>query len=171
MYDKISGSHGDTSTDFSSNDITVPYVSDDDCEALCFDQTNVIIAANTVTEECWGFTTTATECIAHVVVKPSFFDTAGTYYALAGSNFFKKRCFDSEYNCNVVIPVLSGHSINYQNWFSRLIIAQCRSKVLQNAPREHSAILSTCNKLPSIFVLSILEWPLMTGFTVCLKIV
>ena len=41
-------------------------------------------------------------------------------------------------------------------------------KVLQNAPREHSAILSTCIKLPSlfkIFVLSIFEWPLMTGFT------
>ena len=101
MYDKIADSHGDTSTDFSANDITVPFVSDADCEALCFDQTNVIIAANTVTEECWGFTTTATECIAHVVVKPSFFDTAGTYYALAGSNFFKKRCFDSKYKCNM----------------------------------------------------------------------
>ena len=34
---------------------------------------------------------------------------------------------------------------------------------------EHSAILSTCIKLPSVFktfVLSIFEWPLKTGFTV-----
>ena len=34
---------------------------------------------------------------------------------------------------------------------------------------EHSAILSTCIKLPNdfkAFVLSIFEWPLKTGFTV-----
>ena len=51
---------------------------------------------------------------------------------------------------------------------------------MQNAPREHSAILSTCIKehsailptcikLPCVFktyVLSIFEWPLKTGFTV-----
>ena len=43
------------------------------------------------------------------------------------------------------------------------------SKVLQNAPREHSAILSTFIKLSFVFktfVLSIFEWPLKTGFTV-----
>ena len=37
---------------------------------------------------------------------------------------------------------------------------------------EHSAILSTCIKLPSvikIFVLSIFEWPLKTSFTVLTK--
>ena len=42
---------------------------------------------------------------------------------------------------------------------------------MQNAPREHSAILSTFIKLPSvikIFVLSIFEWPLKAGFTVLL---
>ena len=35
--------------------------------------------------------------------------------------------------------------------------------------QEHSAILSTCIKIPSFFktsVLSIFEWPLKTGFTV-----
>ena len=55
------------------------------------------------------------------------------------------------------------------NWFSRPIIAQCRSEVLQNAPREHSAILSTFIKLPLVFktfVLSIFVWLLKTGFTV-----
>ena len=37
--------------------------------------------------------------------------------------------------------------------------------------REHSAILSTSIELPAvikIFVLSIFEWPLYTGFTVLL---
>ena len=36
-------------------------------------------------------------------------------------------------------------------WFSRPIIAKCRSEVLQNAPREHSAILSTFIKLLFVF--------------------
>ena len=38
---------------------------------------------------------------------------------------------------------------------------------MQNAPGEHSAILLTCIKLPSVFktfVLSIFEWRLKTGF-------
>ena len=42
-------------------------------------------------------------------------------------------------------------------------------KVLQNAPREHSAILSTFVELPFVFKtfdFSIFEWPLKTGFTV-----
>ena len=50
-----------------------------------------------------------------------------------------------------------------------MIIAKCRSKVLQNAPKEHSAILLTFVKLPFVFktcVLSIFEWLLKTGFTV-----
>ena len=50
-------------------------------------------------------------------------------------------------------------------WFSRPIIAQCMSKVLQNAPR-HSAILLTFIKLPlviKIFVLSILSGCLGQG--------
>ena len=56
-----------------------------------------------------------------------------------------------------------------KNWFSRLIFAKCRSKVLQNAPREHYAILSTLIKLAFVFktfVLSFFEWVLKTGFTV-----
>ena len=43
------------------------------------------------------------------------------------------------------------------------------SKVLQNAPMEHSAVLLTCIWLLNgfqTFVLSIFEWPLKTGFTV-----
>ena len=40
---------------------------------------------------------------------------------------------------------------------------------MQNAPREHSAIILTSIKLPFVFktfVLSVFEWPLKTGFTV-----
>ena len=71
-----------------------------------------------------------------------------------------------------------------KNWFSRQIIAKCRSRVLQNAPiaecsncrmlqdklsatlstfRSYFAILSTFIKLPFVFktiVLSIFDWPL-----------
>ena len=56
-----------------------------------------------------------------------------------------------------------------KNGFSRPMIAYCRSKVLQNAQRENSAILSTFIKLSFVFktfVLSIFECPLKTGFTV-----
>ena len=54
------------------------------------------------------------------------------------------------------------------NW-SRPVIAYCRSKVLQNAEMEHSAILLTFIKLP--FVIRYLfflyfEWAFCTGFTV-----
>ena len=55
-----------------------------------------------------------------------------------------------------------------KNWFSRPIIAKCRSNVLQDAPREHSVILLTFLKLPFVFktlVLSIFEWPLKAGFS------
>ena len=53
------------------------------------------------------------------------------------------------------------------------IIAQCRSKVLQNALREHSAKLSTFIKLPFVFktfILSIFECPLKTGFTYTINV-
>ena len=42
-------------------------------------------------------------------------------------------------------------------------------RMLQGVQGEHSAILSTCIKLPfiiKIFVLSMFEWPFYTGFTV-----
>ena len=47
------------------------------------------------------------------------------------------------------------------------------SKVLQNAPWEHSAILLTCIKrllVMKTFFLVFFEWSLKTGFTVCHKI-
>ena len=46
-----------------------------------------------------------------------------------------------------------------------------QAKVLQNVPKEHSAMLSTFIKLPFVFktfVLSNFELPLTTGFTVFL---
>ena len=45
-------------------------------------------------------------------------------------------------------------------------------KSVAECPKEHSAILLTFIKLPfdiKIFVLSILEWPFCTGFTVHAK--
>ena len=57
------------------------------------------------------------------------------------------------------------------NWLSRPTVTKCRLKVLQNAPNGHSVKLSTLNKLAlaiRTFVLSIFEWPLKPGFTVCL---
>ena len=64
------------------------------------------------------------------------------------------------YFCYTEKPVLSGHSKKDQKLVLRQIIAKCRSKRLQNAPREHSAILLTCTKLSPVFktfVLSIFE--------------
>ena len=62
-----------------------------------------------------------------------------------------------------VKPVLSGH-------FKRRPKLFFVDQLLLNG--EHSVILLTFNKLPfviKIFVLSIFEWPLKTGFTVPLK--
>ena len=69
-----------------------------------------------------------------------------------------------------VKSVLSGHSksrlnIGFQDRLS-LNAGQKYCRMLQG---EHSAILSTFIKLPfviKIFVFSIFEWPLKTGFTV-----
>ena len=50
----------------------------------------------------------------------------------------------------------------------------CLMQVKSIAEWEHSAILSTFIKLPfviKVFLLSIFEWPLKTGFTVYLSIV
>ena len=46
--------------------------------------------------------------------------------------------------------------------------------IAENAPREHSAILLTFIKLPfviKIFVLSIFEWLLYTGFNVVISFI
>ena len=69
-----------------------------------------------------------------------------------------------------VKPVLSSHSkrnpkIGFQDQF----LLNAGQKYCRMLQWEHSAILSTFIKLPfviKIFVLSIFEWPLKTGFTV-----
>ena len=65
---------------------------------------------------------------------------------------------------HTVKPVFSSHSKKDQNlaFNTVLIIAYCRSKVLQSALLEHSAILWTFIKLSFVvksFVLYIFEWP------------
>ena len=59
-----------------------------------------------------------------------------------------------------VNPVLSGHSKRDQNLVFKTNYRLMQVKVLQNAPIEHSAILSTFIKLQFVFkpfVLSILS--------------
>ena len=68
-----------------------------------------------------------------------------------------------------VKPVLSGHSKRRPKLVFKANSRLMQVKVLQNAPREHSAILLTFIKLPFVFktfVLSIFEWPLKADFTV-----
>ena len=63
---------------------------------------------------------------------------------------------------STVKPVLSGHSKKTKKLALKTNYVKCRSKVLQNAPKEHSAIFSISNKLPfdvKTFVLYIFEWP------------
>ena len=66
-----------------------------------------------------------------------------------------------------VKPVLSGHSKNMTKiGFQDRLSLNAGQKYCR---MEHSAILTTFIKLPfaiKIFVLSILEWTLKTGFTV-----
>ena len=63
-------------------------------------------------------------------------------------------------------PLKRRPRVGFQDRLS-LTAGQKYCRMLQ---REHSAILSTCIKPTSIFktfVVSIFEWPLKTGFTVC----
>ena len=74
-------------------------------------------------------------------------------------------CFDT------VKPVLSGHSQNDQNWVfkTNYRLMQAKSIAECSKGRENSAILSTFINLQfviKIFVLSIFDGPLKTGFTV-----
>ena len=71
---------------------------------------------------------------------------------------------------DTVKPVLSGHPKKDQKLVFKTDYRLMQVKsIAECSKREHSAILSTCIKLPSVFktfVLSILEWPLKTGLTV-----
>ena len=65
--------------------------------------------------------------------------------------------------------MLSIHSKENQKLVFKTNYCLIPVKVLQNDPREHSAILLTCIKLSSVFktiVFSIFEWPHRKGFTV-----
>ena len=69
-----------------------------------------------------------------------------------------------------VKPVLSDHSKRLKIGFQDRLLFNAGRTYCRMLQREHSAIHSTCIKLPSVFktfVLSIFEQPLKTGFTVC----
>ena len=68
-----------------------------------------------------------------------------------------------------VKPVLNGHSKRPKIGFQDRLLLNAGQKYCRMLQGEHSAVLSTFIKLPfviKIFVLSIFEWPLKTGFTV-----
>ena len=68
---------------------------------------------------------------------------------------------------NTVKPVLSGNSKRRPKLVFKT--NYCLMQVKSIAECSYSAILSTFIKLPfviKIFVLSVFEWPLKTGFTV-----
>ena len=66
--------------------------------------------------------------------QPVFFPVIYGFYQDSIKNIHPCKCvFYMLYN--TVKPVLSNHSKRAQKWFSAPIIAECRSKVLQNAPR------------------------------------
>ena len=84
-------------------------------------------------------------------------------------NFFTDKFSTVKYL--QVKPVLSGHSkikrpkIGFQD----LVLLNAYQKYCRMLQGEHSAILSTFINLQfviKIFVLSVFEWPLKTGFTV-----
>ena len=73
----------------------------------------------------------------------------------------------------IVKPVLRGHSKRIPKiGFQDRLLLNAGQKYCRMLQGEHSAILSTFIKLPfviKIFVLSIFEWPLKTGFAVFYK--
>ena len=81
-------------------------------------------------------------------------------------------CFEKYSKTCVKGPPSKRQKIGFQDQLQVSLNAdQKYCRMLQG---EHSAILSTCSKLPfviKIFVLSIFEWPFYTGFTVCLRFI
>ena len=59
------------------------------------------------------------------------------------------------YTCTVK-PDLRGH-LKRPKLIFKTVYRLCRSKVLQNAPREHSAIRLTFIKLPFVFITFVLS--------------
>ena len=77
--------------------------------------------------------------------------------------------FRLEVILSTVKPVLSGHFKKDQNLVFKADYRLMQVKSIAECSKEHSEILSTFIKLPfvfKIFVLSIFEWPLKSGFTV-----
>ena len=82
------------------------------------------------------------------------------------------NCLSKIFDRKIVItvkPVLRAHSKRPKIGFQALLSLNAGQKYCRMLQGEHSAILLTFIKLPfviKIFVLSIFEWPLKTGFTV-----
>ncbi|XP_045157204.2 uncharacterized protein LOC123523607 [Mercenaria mercenaria] len=103
IFEEIDGYYGDSSRDFTpDNDVIYPYESDDKCADLCLNSWSVFTHPDIhVVEECWGFSTSGTECRLHNVLKPYYLDITLNRIALATRKLFIKRCFASAVNNNV----------------------------------------------------------------------
>ena len=97
--------------------------------------------------------------------KDTFFKLWNLYCELLILWIVHCSCWEVNLVLYTVKPVYNGHSQKDQK-----LVFTTNYRLMQG---EHSAILSTFIKLPfdiKIFVLSIFEWPLNTGFNVLYKL-
>ena len=80
------------------------------------------------------------------------------------------KCICTKTQLYTVKPVLNSHSKRRPKFgFSDQLWLNAGQEYCRMLQWEHSAILSTFIKLPfviTIFILSFMEWPIKTGFTV-----
>ena len=84
---------------------------------------------------------------------------------LVSENFVQNKDHRYSKTC-LKQPLKKKTKIGFQDW----LLLNAGQKYCRMLQGEHSALLSTFIKLQfviKIFVLSIFEWPLKTGFTVC----
>ncbi|KAL4236785.1 carbohydrate binding [Mactra antiquata] len=96
-FEKVTRTLGDTRYDFSpGNDVTYAFESEAKCAELCSDASDIYPHPDLlVLEECWGFSITPSDCILHIVVTPSYFDSSSSKTFSSSSDLFIKRCYQS----------------------------------------------------------------------------
>lgn len=123
-FEMVPGYYGDTGFDFTpSNDEVHPYKSDEQCAELCLNSWSIYPHPDLrVVEECWGFTTSATECRLHNVLKPSYFDIPSNKISSSSTNLFIKRCFASKKNYSSKVKNYGRRSTSFlsSGWCSML---------------------------------------------------
>jgi hypothetical protein len=107
-FEEVDGYYGDSSNDLSDTDIIYPYESDDKCAQLCLNSSSEYpYTGLRVVEECWGFSTSVSECRLHIVVKPTYFNKLSNRIASVTRKLFIKRCFASKFGLSVAIKLFT----------------------------------------------------------------